>query len=703
MPTLRNDIEETYEFLNSGNTGISSVDVNDTYNFLYGKDQAPVETPKSTMSPEQAQRIRELDYLDKFIPLPTKTVAAYIASKLTGEDYDTVKQKMNARTAEARKITAQEFPSYDTALRTLEEVGEPSSQMALATGVGKGIAAGGKYLASIPAIANPAIKAGKVLSKVPGLSAYGRALISTNPVARSLGWGSTVGGITTAASLAKGDTVGQALQKGAMTAGDVAAYTLGTSYLPKKVTLPLAMGYEMIKGAAGRAMDTKKVFSLPDIARDATTGFLKKSAYSGAKLNEYGEPVAGGKEAKVASSYMTGNKQKPFRHVAEAKENYKPAMGHKYLKDVPTQTNVENLKRFKITVPEEVKESAAYYENKAREVGNRLNESIKAEAKGKLTEDLLQQQEKLTAKVNELTEKLKENKVPVSAVKKVFGKDTTKILKQYAKFREQDTGTFSVPRMKDNLEPEYLLGTRQQASKQSIQQFKPFSRDTREKMYNVFPDQASAQELKKVNKVLSDNYENLEKLNTAKEVTNYMSDPEVVAKEFGDPASRRGLYSNIMQRVNNGLNTGSKGQLHTHTTDLLSKESQELLKEYDYLRTMADIAKSPAGGATGSMAPALDMQGRVVASPLLDTRFSAYMTAKEVAKELSKKATRGLEKATYRFMNNTRVPRAIQAMDPKKGNVFVNSIKPDLVKGAPAFIINDIINKMPKRKEEKKK
>lgn len=637
---------------------------------------------KPSMSLEEAKTERAREFMTNLIPLPIRPASALVSSWITGEPYSVVRQKMADKAQEAQDIVSREAPAYDVFLSTAEGAGQPITYGAATLGVGQAAGKVGSALAKTA----PVQKVGSIVSKVPGAKPLGNALISTNPYKRAASWGGVAGTGTTAVNLAQGESLPKSLYEGGKTAADVAAYTIGSNKIPSRYLTPTAVGYELATGGVGRAMEGKPVLSVPDMAGDVSRGFMKKTLYAGSKLNERA-PVEGTQVTKNAKNYAMGNRQKPFRHEKEIAEHYKPEMGHKTLRDVPTQTNVQNLKRFQSTVPEDVRETAKHYEDRANEFAQKIRNSIEKDARESLTENLLEKQEKLTKEVAKATGILSKEKVPVASIKKVFGKDTGKVLKQYAEFRSTDTKTFSVPRMKDSLDGEYLLGTRADASDVSRKPFHPFSRNLRDRMYLVFKDQEAANLLKNSNRQLSNTYEALNAAKEAGDTAKRLSDPKAIQKLYNQElGAKNDIYADTLKRVNNGQTVRLDKDLHTHSTDLLSKETQDLITEYDYNRLMADIANSPSGAQGLTSSAALDTQGRLVAAPTLSSKFSAYMTAKEIAKKLSKDIANESERRAFRFMNNTAPKRAMEAINPKPGNVFKHSVKPDYTKALPFTI-----------------
>ena len=694
MPDLtRDDIDSAYKYLYEGVSGVTKEDIDDTYKYLYGDlSYSNDKKAKPSMDLETAKDVYANDFLHSLVPLPTRPAAAYITSKITGEPYDTVRQKMAQRVQEAQDVVSKEDPTYDIALSTAKGVGEPATQIAATLGASR-------LLAPLAKTA-PVQKAAKAVSKVPGVKPVASALSSRNPYVRAGSWGGAGFGGSLAANLAAGEDIGPALAKAAATGGDIAAYTIGSTKLPSKYVIPAGMAYEAATGGIGRAMRSEKVLSLPEVAKDLSTGAIKSKVFAGSKISE-SEPVEGAQVVKNAKLYVAGNPQKPFTAAKEVSKAYKPELGHKYLKDVPTQTNIQNLKRFKKTVPADVRESAPYYKGKVEEFSQKVKDAVTAEAKNNLTEDLLKQQEELTANISKAESLLEKEQVPVANIKKVFGKDTRKVLNYYSAARGDDTFTTAhLSDKKGTLEAPYLLGARSQASFKSTQKYHPLSAKLRDKMYDVFENQEAASLLKDSNKQLSRVYEALDASKEASSVAKSLSDPAAVAKAYSAPGAMRDTYASVLQNINNGQPVVDTAGLKTHGTGLFSKKTQDLINQYNYYTEMSNIAGSAAPMSSAPSVAGLDMQGRLVAAPILDPEFAAYMSAKEAAKTLSKFSASKAEQAAYKFMNNTMVPRAIKAIDPEKGNVFKHSKSPVFTRTAPLYEAVETVEKLPKRKKK---
>lgn len=666
----------------------------------YTADELDFETPKLGPRTEQGDTASTKDYtratlglVEDFLPLGDYIVgapAAYIASKITGEPYEGVREKMKSRGQEAKEAVSQDLPTVSSIYNTAVPL---SGSLATLQG---GIAAAGKAAPTVLSAASKIPGATKAASAI-GKGAQWladkpviRTALSTEPLKSSAAMSGLVGAGTAAVDLAKGKGLERSTIDAVSNAADTFAYMYGGRALPYKA-VPLAMaGYEAITNPIERAVRSERPLTKEDFISDVMTGVVGGKVARGTRASEKAL-VKGAKVVKQADLYKDVTSQTTGDIDAKAIQAYR---GQKNLRDVPLEANVATQASLKTTLPKEIRKTATHHGNKAAEIGNKLKGELKKYSKGATTEDIRSkrirgEQGIATAESNLLD---RQRLITADRVKKVFrGKDDelSAFLNKYAQVSADDTGVFVIPNIDDMspLKTEYVLEARRRLSQESTQKGRPLARKLSKDIYDLFDDKATVNNLKEANRLYSE-AETLKRASPdAIKEGRLLSDTSALKEISEEVGANRQLVSKLLQNIEDGVNTGSVSN-SVFTPKTLPDNIQNLLKEYDYHRSMESIAKQELV-RKGTMSSLSELEQRAIAAPALGSNFAAYTGIKETAGWLGKHLPRRADKAVLDFMSNVPADKAIEALKAKPGSIISDSMLADMLK--------ETMSKLPKK------
>lgn len=663
----------------------------------YTADELDFETPKAKGTREGAST---RDYtrataglIEDFLPLGDYIVgapAAYIASKITGEPYEEVREKMKSRGQEAKEAVSQDLPT----ISSIYNIAVPLSG-SLATLQG-GMTAASKAAPTVLSVASKIPGATKVASTV-GKGAQWladkpviRTALSTDPLKSSAAMSGLVGAGTAAVDLAKGKSLGEATVDALSKATDTFAYMYGGRALPYKA-VPIAMaGYEAVTNPFERALNQQKPITKEGFIGDIITGAAGGALARTARTTE-GSTVKGSKLAKKADLYKDVTDQSAGDIDVKAIQEYK---GQKNLRDIPLEANVATQASLKTTIPKEIRKTATHHGNKAVEIGNKLKGELKKYSKGATTEEIrskrIRGEQGIAAAEANLLEQQKF--ITADKVKKVFrGKDDelSAFLNKYAQVSSDDTGVFVIPNIDDmpRLKTEYVLEARRRLSQESTQKGRPLARKLSKDIYDLFDDEATVNNLKEANRLYSE-AETLKRASPeAIKEGRLLSEASALKEVSEEAGANRQLVSKLLQNIEDGVNTGSVSN-SVFTPKTLPDDIQNLLKVYDYHRTMEQIANQELV-RKGTQTAISELGQRAIAAPALGSNFAAYTGVKETAGWLGKHLPRRADKAVLDFMSNVPAGKAIEALKAKPGSIISDSMLADMLK--------ETVSKLPKK------
>ena len=665
----------------------------------YTADELDFEAPKSERV-EQDDIASTRDYtratfglVEDFLPFGEQLVgvpAAYIASKITGEPYEEVRSKMTARGKEARQAVKKDIPTISNAYDIAVPISGTMASLAAGTGA---------VSSAVPVVAS-------VASKIPGFSKMAsgitkgakwladkpviRTALSTDPLKSSAAMSSLVGTGTAALDLAKGESLAKATKDAVSNASDTFAYMYGGRVLPYKA-VPLAMaGYEAITNPIDRLARSEKPLTKESFIGDVITGA------AGGALARTARPadtstVKGSKLAKQADLYKDVTDQTTGDLDVKAIQEYK---GQKNLRDIPLEANVATQASLKTTLPKEIRKTATHHGNKASEIGNKLKGELKKYSKGATTEEIrskrIRGEQGIAAAEANLLEQ--QRTITADKVKKVFrGKDDelSAFLNKYAQVSSDDTGVFVIPNIDDMppLKAEYVLEVRRRLSQESTQKGRPLARKLSKDIYDLFDDKATVNNLKEANRLYSE-AETLKRASPeAIKEGRLLSEASALKEVSEEAGANRQLVSKLLQNIEDGVNTGSVSN-SVFTPKTLPDDIQNLLKVYDYHRTMEQIANQELV-RKGTQTAISELGQRAIAAPALGSNFAAYTGVKETAGWLGKHLPRRADKAVLDFMSNVPADKAIEALKAKPGSIISDSMLADMLK--------ETVSKLPKK------
>lgn len=665
----------------------------------YTADQLDFETPKKKEQ-EQSEVASTKDYIrattglvEDFLPLGDYIVgapAAYIASKITGEPYETVREGMKARGKEARQAVKKDIPTisnaYDIAVpisgtmaslvagtgavsSALPKVASVASKIPGSTKMASGITKGTKWLADKPVI---------------------RTALSTDPLKSSAAMSSLVGTGTAAIDLAKGESLAKATKDAVSNASDTFAYMYGGRVLPYKA-VPLAMaGYEAITNPIDRLARSEKPLSKEGFIGDVITGV------AGGALARTARPadtstVKGSKLAKQADLYKEVTDQSAGDIDVKALQEYS---GQKNLRDIPLEANVATQASLKSTLPKEIRKTGVHHGKKADEIGKALKTELKKYSKGATTEEIrakrIRGEQGIAAAEGRLLEQ--QPLVTTDKVKKAFrGKDDelSAFLNKYAQVSSEDTGIFAIPNIDDmpSLNANYVLETRRRLSQESTQKGRPLARKLANDIYDVFDDKATVKQLKESNRLYSEAESLKSASSEAIKEGRLLSETGVLKEVSQEAGGNRQLVSKLLRNIEDGVNTGSVSN-GVFTPKTLPDNIQNLLKAYDYHRTMEQIANQELV-RKGTQTAISELGQRAIAAPALGSNFAAYTGVKETVGWFGKHLPRQADRKVLGFISNVPADKAIEALKAKPGSIISDSMLADMLK--------ETVSKLPKK------
>lgn len=663
----------------------------------YTADDLDFETPKAK---EKREGASTRDYIratagliEDFLPFGDQIIkpsAAGIASLLTGDPYGEVLSKIKQRSEESEAAVKKDLPT----ISSIYNIAVPlSGSLAALQG---GMTAAGKAAPTVLSAASKIPGASKAASAVgKGASWLAdkpviRTVLSTDPLKSSAAMSGLVGSGTAAIDLAKGKNLGETVVDSLSNAADTFAYMYGGRVLPYKA-VPLAMaGYEAITNPIERAARGERPLTKEGFISDVMTGFVGGKVSRGNRASEKAL-VKGTKVVKQADLYKDVTDQTTGDIDVKAIQEYK---GQKNLRDIPLEANVATQASLKTTIPKEIRKTATHHGNKASEIGNRLKGELKKYSKGATTEEIrskrIRGEQGIAAAEANLLEQ--QRLITADKVKKVFrGKDEelSAFLNKYAQVSSDDTGVFVIPNIDDMppLKAEYVLEARRRLSQESTQKGRPLARKLSKDIYDLFDDKATVNNLKEANRLYSE-AETLKRASPeAIKEGRLLSEASALKEVSEEVGANRQLVSKLLQNLEDGVNTGSVSN-SVFTPKTLPDNIQNLLKEYDYHRSMESIAKQELV-RKGTRSALSELEQRAIAAPALGSNFAAYTGIKETAGWLGKHLPKKADKAVLDFISNVPAGKAIEALKAKPGSIISDSMLADMLK--------ETVSKLPKK------
>lgn len=654
----------------------------------YTADELDFETPKAKENKESVASTR--DYIrataglvEDFLPYGETLIeppAAYIASTITGEDYDTVREKMKERGEEAKANVARDLPTFSSAFDVAVPLaGSMASMQSGISAVGAAAPSVISAASKVPGVPKVASTVGKGVSWLADKPVI-RTALSTDPLKSSAAMSGIVGAGSAALDLAQGKGIGEAVVNSLSNAADTFAYMYGGRTLPYKA-VPLAMaGYEVMTNPVGRLLRQEKTFSKEDLIRDAMIGTAGGALSRTSRAGE-GSTVKGSKIAKRADRYKGVTNQTAGDIDVKAKEAYS---GQKNLRDIPLEANVATQASLKTSIDKEIKQTASHHKEQATAIGKKIKSRIAEYEKGTSTEDLQDMLKRAEEGIAKAEDRLKQGKPVTGAdVNRVFAdnpKAKESLLMRYARAESDDTGGFIRNiELDDNtvLDPEYLLRARAEASKQSTGKGTPVSKAVRDKTYDLFDDVEAKKLIRESNALYSKASQLTGASEEALKSAKLSSDPKRLLELSSQPGANRELTSQIKRAINENRPISS---IPTNEFDVttLPSDIQKYLKEYDYQIAMQRIAEQDLV-RKGTKFAITESEQRAAAAPFLGSNFAMYTGVKEAAGKLGRHLPKAADKEVLKFMSEDPVEKAIEALNAREGSILRDSIAADFI------------------------